>query len=242
MSCSKWLSSLLFLAGLPLAPAHAEVLHKSANIGGTVVQYDVVLPTGYVPTREYPAILAFGGGPQDAQIDQRIIEANFRPLAEKRGYIVVMPAAPGGELFFQGGQRVIPGFLKQIMSDYRIRGGKFRVAGPSNGGISAFEVAAQYPQYFTSITAFPGFLEFPTPENIAAISKMCIHMFVGQYDELNFLPPMQQLAGELHRRHLAVTYRVEPGQSHRIASLAGDGAAQMFDQFDQDPHGCVTDR
>jgi poly(3-hydroxybutyrate) depolymerase len=233
---------MLLLACLPLTAANAELMHKSTNIGGTVVEYDVVLPAGYTPAKEYPAILAFGGGPQDAAIDQRIIESNFRSLAEQRGYIVVMPAAPGGELFFQGGQRVIPGFLKQMLSDYRIQGGKFRVAGPSNGGISAFEVAAKYPQYFTSITAFPGFLEFPTPENIAAISKLCIHMFVGQDDELNFLPPMQQLAAELRRRHLAVTYRVEPGQGHRIESLAGAGAAQMFDQFDQDRHGCVKER
>ena len=45
-------------------PVQAEVLEKTKKVGGTTVQYKVVLPNGYDPAKAYPAILAFGGGPQ----------------------------------------------------------------------------------------------------------------------------------------------------------------------------------
>jgi S-formylglutathione hydrolase FrmB len=53
-----------------------------------------------------------------------------------------------------------------ILKDYKIQDNKFHIAGPSNGGIAAFHVAAANPQYFLSVTAFPGymwehFLAFP---------------------------------------------------------------------------------
>jgi S-formylglutathione hydrolase FrmB len=44
----------------------------------------------------------------------------------------------------------------------------------SNGGISSFHVASLNPQYFVSITAFPGYLWEATPAHVQAISKMCI--------------------------------------------------------------------
>jgi poly(3-hydroxybutyrate) depolymerase len=226
---------------LAAPPSRAEVLHKQLRVDGTRVDYQVVLPKGYQASKAYPAVLAFGGGPQSAEIDERILAGTYRDEAERRGYIVVMPDAPGGRLFFEGGERVIPGLLQRVLADYHVQGGKFRIAGMSNGGISAFHIAALYPQYFVSITAFPGYLPEPTAARLAAISKMCIHMFVGQYDELGFDKPMQQEAAVFRQRGFALTYSVEKGQTHRIRSLSGAGAARLFDQFDQDRHGCTRD-
>jgi poly(3-hydroxybutyrate) depolymerase len=229
---------MLMVTGLHGMTASSAVLHKSTQIDGVPVEYEVVLPNGYDASKAYPAVLAFGGGPQTVEIDQRIIEENFRAQAEKRGYIVIMPAAPQGQLFYQGGERIIPAFLHQILSDYRIKGGKFRAAGMSNGGISAFEVASLYPQFFVSITGLPGYLLFPTDEHIAAISRLCIHMFVGDQDERGFESPMQEQATRFRQLGIAVTYRLEKGQSHHIEALTGPGASVLFDQFDRDQHGC----
>src|ERR1019366_295478 len=95
--------------------------------------------------------------------------------------IVVIPAAPG-RLFFQGGERVFPEFLKQILGDYKILDNKLHIAGASNGGISAFFIAASYPQYFLSVTGFPGYLPDLTPARVQALAKMCINMHVGELD------------------------------------------------------------
>jgi poly(3-hydroxybutyrate) depolymerase len=219
--------------------AQADVLRQKTLVGRTVVEYEVVLPDNYDAQRSYPAILAFGGGPQTMNVVDRSIQGTFREQAEKRGYIVVMPAAPDGQLFFEGGARIFPAFLEQILSNYKVEGSKFLAAGASNGGTSAFYVASLYPGYFRSITAFPGYLPDSTPARINAIAGMCIHMFVGQLDELGFETPMDQEAQLFRKRGLALTYSVEKGQPHRIATLSGAGAARLFDLFDHDRQGCT---
>ena len=46
----------------------------------------------------------FGGGPQTMDTVSGTLTRNFRAEAEKRGYIVVAPAAPNGVLFFESGE------------------------------------------------------------------------------------------------------------------------------------------
>jgi predicted peptidase len=240
MSRHRWtilslVAALLVLAALP---SKADVLEKTKKIGNTTVHYKVVLPQNYDAAKTYPAILGFGGGPQTMNTVDGVIDRNFRSEAEKRGYIVIVPAAPDGKLFFEGGERIFPEFLKQILADYKIRDNKFHIAGVSNGGISAFHVASLNPDYFLSITAFPGYLWEETPAHIQAISKMCIHMFVGEVDPMGWQPLMQKQTAEFRARGINATYTVEKGQPHRIETLAGPNAARLFDIFDQASHGC----
>ncbi|HJT87379.1 MAG TPA: alpha/beta hydrolase-fold protein, partial [Bryobacteraceae bacterium] len=182
---SQWMP--LFLAAVVAAicassPAQAELLEKSKKVGRTTVHYKVVLPNGYDPAKAYPAILAFGGGPETMNTVDSVLNRNLRAEAEKRGYIVVAPAAPDDELFFEGGARIFPDFLKMILADYKIQDSKFHIAGPSNGGIAAFHVAALHPEYFSSVTAFPGYMWEPSMAKLQAISKMCVFMYVGEND------------------------------------------------------------
>jgi len=218
--------------------ARAEVLEKTKNIAGTTVHYKVVLPNNYDPAKAYPGILAFGGGPQNMGTVDSILDRNFRDLAEKRGYIVVAPAAPNDQLFLDEGAKIFPEFLKQILADYKIQDGKFHIAGPSNGGIAAFHIAALNPQYFLSITAFPGFLPDETSPYFKAISKMCISMFVGEVDPMGWQDLMEKQAVEFRSRGMNAQYTVEKGQPHRIETLAGPNASRLFDLFAKAQHGC----
>ena len=231
-----WFMAALVI--LPRLPVKADVLDKIMKIGGTTVHYKVVLPKNYDPRKAYPGIIGFGGGPQTMNVVDNVIARNFRDEAEKRGYIVVVPAAPNDDLFFEGGERIFPDFLKQILADYKIRDDKFHIAGPSNGGIAAFHVASLNPDYFLSITAFPGYLWEETPAHIQAISKMCIHMFVGELDPMGWQPLMQKQAAEFRGKGMTATYTVEKGQPHRLDTLAGANAARLFDLFDQAQSGC----
>jgi poly(3-hydroxybutyrate) depolymerase len=239
MKTRRSLAFLVFALGLvSCLNARADVLEKSLKVGKVTVNYKVVLPKNYDPAKTYPAILGFGGGPQTMNTVDSVIQRNFRDEAEKRGYIVIVPAAPNGELFFEGGERIIPDFLKQIMADYKIRDGKFHIAGVSNGGISSFHIASVYPQYFLSITAFPGYLWEDTPEHEKAISKMCIAMFVGEVDPMGWQPLMQRQTARFRDQGMHATYTVEKGQPHRIETLAGAASARLFDLFDAASHGC----
>src|SRR5579863_2075107 len=104
----------------------AEVLDKTRSIAGTTVHYKVILPPNYDSAKAYPGILAFGGGSQTMQVVEGTITRFWRAQAEQRGYIVILPAAPDGRLFFEGGERIFPEFLDKILADYKIQDNKFR--------------------------------------------------------------------------------------------------------------------
>jgi poly(3-hydroxybutyrate) depolymerase len=219
--------------------ADASVTEKSMMVAGVDVQYKVVLPDGYDPAKSYAAILAFGGGPQTMNTVDGILGRNLQAEAERRGYIVVAPAAPNGMLFFQGGERIFPAFLDEILQDYNIVDGKFHIAGVSNGGIAAFHVAAANPDYFLSVTAFPGYLWQPSDEKLLAMSKMCVYMYVGENDEYRWHDEMKREAEFLSAHGAIAKYSVETGEPHRIETLAGDKASRLFDDFDATKQGCT---
>src|ERR1700758_5146917 len=97
---SRWMP--LFFAAAVVAmfttqSVQAELLEKTKKVGATTVRYKIVLPNGYDPAKTYPAILAFGGDPQTMKTVDNVLNRNFRAEAEKRGYIVVAPTAPGDQ-------------------------------------------------------------------------------------------------------------------------------------------------
>jgi poly(3-hydroxybutyrate) depolymerase len=236
MNASTWPRMLLGVAvvsliALAAVPARGEVLEKSRKVGRVTVQYKVVLPAGYDPAKTYPGLIVLGGGPQTMNTVDGTLTRNFRAEAEKRGYIVVGPAAPDGQLIF-------PEFLKMILADYKIQDGKFHIAGPSNGGIAAFHVAAANPQYFLSVTAFPGYMWQPTAAKLLAISKMCVFMYVGENDEYRWHDEMKQEAEFLRSKGTVARYSVEKGQPHRLETLAGVNATRLFDGFEETKKGC----
>ena len=234
---SKWMP-LFFAAMCATHSVQAKLLEKTKKVGATTVQYKVVLPDGYDPAKTYPAILAFGGGPQTMDTVERVLDRNFRAEAEKRGYLVVAPAAPDDQLFFEDGARIFPEFLHMILADYRILENKFHIAGPSNGGIAAFHVAALYPQYFLSVTAFPGYMWEPSPAKLQAISKMCVFMYVGENDPYMWHAEMKKEAEFLRSKGTVARYTVEKGQPHRMETLAGANAGRLFDGFEETKKGC----
>jgi predicted peptidase len=239
---AKWmLLAPAMVAALVLVlvrPLQAEVIEKTKNVGDTTVHYKVVLPDGYDPAKAYPAILALGGGPQSMSTVDRVLTNNLRAEAEKRGYIVVAPAAPDDDLFFEDGDRIFPEFLQMILADYKIRDNKFHIAGPSNGGIASLHVAANNPQYFLSVTAFPGYMWEPSAAKLKAISKMCVFMYVGEFDPYMWHAEMKKEAEYLRSIGTVARYTVEKGQPHRMETLAGANAGRLFDGFAETEKGC----
>jgi predicted peptidase len=238
---AKWMplfSAIAFVAMFATQPVRAELLEKTRKVGDTTVRYKVVLPAGYDPAKTYPAILAFGGGPQTMNTVESVLTRNLRAQAEKRGYIVIAPAAPDDQLFFEDGARIFPAFLKMILADYKIQDNKFHIVGPSNGGIAAFHVAAANPQYFLSVTAFPGYMWEPGEAKLQAISKMCVFMYVGENDPYMWHPEMKKEAEWLRSKGTLARYTVEKGQPHRMETLADAGAARLFDGFEETKKGC----
>jgi poly(3-hydroxybutyrate) depolymerase len=237
---TRRLITTVSLALIACQIASAEVLDKVKKVGGVDVHYKLILPKGYAPAKAYAAVLAFPGGPQTMRIVEGTVERNWRYQAEHGGYIVVVPAAPNGDLFFEEGARVFPKFITDLLGDFKVDGGKFHIAGVSNGGLSAFHIAATYPQYFLSVTGFPGYLLDPTAARVKALSGMCINMHAGELDP-EWQSAMKQQSEQVRALGYKVRFTVEAHQPHILATLAGDRAARLFNQFDEARHGCRTE-
>lgn len=210
--------------------ATAEMIEKTGTFGGLTLAYKVVLPSGYDPSRTYPVVLVFTGGSQQMRGAEGTVNTDWRQEAERRGYIVVSPASPDGRLFFEGADRVFPSFLDQILKDYHVRNGKLHVAGHSNGGISAFHVAALYPSYFATVTGYPGLLDGPRAK-AAVLKPMCLFMHVGDRDD-GWRGEMQRQSQELAKGGYRVRFAVEPNQVHRLKAGELNLSARLFDQIE----------
>src|ERR1700688_4494565 len=136
------------------------------------------------------------------------VERNWREQAERLSYIVIVPAAPSSGLFFEGGAKVFPEFLIKVLSDFKILDNKFHIAGVSNGGLSAFHLAASYPQYFWSVTGLPGYLPNATPERVRALARMCIYMYAGELDT-NWLDNERKQVAEFRAQGFTVQFSEE---------------------------------
>ena len=238
---STWTLAIAATAAVAMSATQslqAELFEKTKKVGGATVHYKIVLPNGYDPATAYPGVLVLGGGPQTMNTVDSVLSRNFRAEAEKRGYIVVAPAAPDGQLFFEDGARIFPEFLKMILADYKIQDNKLHIAGPSNGGIASFHIAAANPQYFLSVTAFPGYMWEPNAAKLQAISKMCVFMYVGELDQYMWHGEMNREAEVLRANGTIARYTVEKGQPHRLETLAGANAVRLFDGFEETKKGC----
>ena len=213
-------------------PAAASMLEKTGTSNGLTVTYKVVLPTQYDPTRAYPTILMFGGGPQTLQVATNALDTDWRGEAERRGYIVISPAAPNGRLFFEDGDKIFPAFVDAMLRDYKVRDGKMIVAGFSNGGLSAFHIAALYPRYFTTVVGYPGLLDGPEAARLAVLKPMCVFMHVGDQD-LSWMSAMLRQSDVMKKQGYKIQIAVERNQSHRLREQELNLSKRLYDEIER---------
>lgn len=214
-------------------PASAELVEKSGRFGGLQVTYKVVLPNGYTPGRAYPVVLVFTGGAQQLRGAENTLNADWRAEAERRGWVVISPGTPNGEMFFEGADRIFPGFLDMIVRDYQVPMGRLHVAGHSNGGLSAFHVAAAHPAYFATLTGYPGLLDgVDTARRLQGLQRFCIFMHVGSQDP-EWMTAMLRQAGELKQQGFRIQFKVEDNQAHRLRAADINLSARLFDQIER---------
>ena len=215
----------------------AKAYDKAVEIDGATLHYKIILPKSFDPAKTYPAVLAFPPGSQTMDMVLTTLQQNWLPEADRFGYIVVVPAAPNGRPFTGAGAKVFPEFIERLLQEYKIRDNKFHIAGMSNGGRSAFHIAAMYPQYFLSVTGLPGYLPDPTPERVAALSKMCIYMHVGELDT-DWVQQMEQQASMFRAKGYTVHFTIEKNEGHVMRTLAFEGSDRLYKQMEDASQGC----
>ncbi len=227
----KHLAWAALAISLTAGAGKTEIVGKSGRFAGAEVDYKVLLPPRYDPVKAYPVVLVFTGGGQSLQAAQNTLEVDWQAEAEKRGYIVISPAAPGGDLFFQDGDRVFPAFLDMIARDYKVAG-KLHIAGHSNGGLSAFHIAALYPNFFSTVTGYPGlYQDNPEAEFPASLKGMCLYMHVGDMDP-DWRRAMEAEARDISGQGYRIKLTVEKNQTHRLKAPELGLSKRLFDEIE----------
>ncbi len=214
----------------PVVLAPGAVTSGQVTIDGTSVDYAVAVPAGFEVGDRAPVLLAMPPGGQDLALTTTIVERTYAPEALARGWVVVSPAAPDGQLYFQGSELLIPTLVAWVGGWVDIEGGRPHLAGISNGGLSAFRLAANQPDGFASIVAFPGFPRNADDRSaLPELTDIPIRLVVGETDS-GWVTPMEETEATLEELGGDVALEILTGEGHVIASLS-DGV-RIFDALD----------
>jgi predicted esterase len=227
-----WTTFGILLLGCSGVPAEAQLARRSGTFGGIDLTFWLAYPEGYQPGGSYPTVLVFGGGPQTLDGAARTIESDWRDEGIRRGYVIVAPGSPDGRLFFQGADQVFPEFLEFLIAEFRPEGGRLQVAGHSNGGSSAFHVAALYPELVQTVVGYPGLLNGPADvARMTALEPLCVFMHVGDADA-SWRNAMRRQEREMRALGYRVALTVEPDQGHRLRAEELDLSRRLFDEIE----------
>ena len=182
---------------------------------GNSIEYGFIEPEEFDASKEYPILLALPPGAQDRQMVQALFNL-YWSNAGKNGWIVVAPVAPKGKFFNNGAEDLIPEFLEKIRARYKPVGGRFHLAGVSNGGTSVFRIAGLFPDEFHSLMAMPGYPKSEKDrQNLAKLKSKPIALYVGAEDT-SWVEPMESTAQKLKEMGANVSFEKVEGQGHVI--------------------------
>lgn len=202
---------------LTITPGQAT--WNTLDIDGTPLRFALFVPSGHSIGDEAPLLLALPPGDQAERNVQEVMPVAYVPEAERRGWVVVSPVAPGGVKFFEGSEDLIGPLLDRLEAAFPPESGRTHVAGISNGGISTFRIAAQYPDRVASLTAFPGFPRSSSDQDaLDDLTDIPISMFVGENDG-QWVTAAEDAVARLNSAGADVSYEVLAGQGHILTPL-----------------------
>jgi predicted esterase len=131
-----------------------------------------------------------------------------------RGWTVVSPVAPGGKAFFGQNASLVPQLARQLQKNAGTPGNRTLLAGISNGGIAALEVASINPELFSGVVAVPGLLRGSA--SARRLKGMPIFLRVGAKDDLKWDGAYPACVKQLERAGAVLDAKLLPNAGHGI--------------------------
>lgn len=201
----------------------------SVEIGGTTVDYVTITPSGFTIGDSAPVFFALPPGGQDLEITSNVADVVYQDQAVRRGWVVVTPASPSGRWYENGNGLVAAEFLAWVHAWVDAEGGKVHLGGMSNGGLSAFHLAARMPGAFHSLLGFPGYPRGGDQVALENVVDIPVRLWVGG-DDSSWLDNMEDATEDLRTLGGDVELFVLPGEPHVLQSTV-DGVA-FFNELD----------
>jgi tetratricopeptide (TPR) repeat protein len=215
-----------------LIPPAPQLLSFTTR-GGETVRYLLVLPRHFDPSRTYPALLGLPGSSQDTDAANFVLDSFWGMQASYHNWIVITPLAPERAGFaYADDLRSVPELLDHVAGRFRIEGGKFHLAGYSNGGTAAFMLATAHPDRFHSLTALPCYeIADDVFDRLEALAGMPVTLTFGELDD----GPSPAATKRIHRRltslELDSTLIEYEGDRHAVGALMGDRFMRLLDDI-----------
>jgi poly(3-hydroxybutyrate) depolymerase len=173
----------LFIFCCSLLPMTMQAQERITLQDGTVLNVFLVAPEN-VANRASPLVILMGGGPGNASISQdtsRWLGSGFA----QRGWMVAVPISPNNRSFRGGvNNGLITDLITQLQKRQNIAQGKVLLAGVSNGGMSALEIARRNPQDYLGVAAVPAISGADTDNE--ALRDFPIYLRIGGSDQLDW--------------------------------------------------------
>lgn len=135
-------------------------------------------------TEEAPlAILMPGGSGEEALA--RDLQTWLGEELAQRGWAVAIPVSPNGRSFRGSNNALIPALIDVLQQREGIAEGPTLLAGISNGGMSALEIASAAQRQYYGIMAVPALV--PNNLDMSALKGMPVYLRIGDQDEMAWM-------------------------------------------------------
>jgi dienelactone hydrolase len=182
MKLTQYLQLLICVLPLSLLSVNLQAQERITLANDTVLNVFMVEPETSASPR--PLVILMGGGAGNASISQdtsRWLGSGFAQL----GWIVAVPISPNNRAFRGANNNELIGLLiDELQQRDDVAAGKVLLAGISNGGMSALEIARRDPSRYFGVAAIPALLS----ENKAnaALKDFPVYLRIGGADQLGW--------------------------------------------------------
>ena len=201
----------LFIFCCSLLPMTMQAQERITLQDGTVLNVFLVAPEN-AANRASPLVILMGGGPGNASISQdtsRWLGSGFA----QRGWMVAVPISPNNRSFRGGvNNALITDLITQLQKRQNIAQGKVLLAGVSNGGMSALEIARRNPQGYLGVAAVPAISGADTDNE--ALRDFPIYLRIGGNDQLDWADRFDETVASLTEAGVVLDADVLDGAPH----------------------------
>ena len=203
--------TILFIFCCSLLPMTMQAQERITLQDGTVLNVFLVAPEN-AANRASPLVILMGGGPGNASISQdtsRWLGSGFA----QRGWMVAVPISPNNRSFRGGvNNALITDLITQLQKRQNIAQGKVLLAGVSNGGMSALEIARRNPQDYLGVAAVPAISGADTDNE--ALRDFPIYLRIGGSDQLDWADRFDETVASLTEAGVVLDADVLDGAPH----------------------------
>ena len=142
-----------------------------------------------------PLVILMGGGPGNASISRDTSIWLGGGFAE-RGWLVAVPVSPNNRAF-RGGEnnQKVEQLIVELQKREEISDGKVLLAGISNGGMSALEIARRNPDNYMGVVAVPALATSVVDNRVLA--GFPVYLRIGGADQLGWADRFDETARAL---------------------------------------------